>query len=390
MGFHWLSVVGTRPQFVKLASFCNAVAKHNQGSSTHIRHTIIHTGQHYAGELADLFFDQLRIPQPKHNLGVGSALPGEQLARMLERLESVMMAEEPDFVLVYGDTNSTLAGALIAARLRIPLAHIEAGCRSYKPGMPEEQNRILSDHLSQLLLVPSQRAAENLLREGIGTAGDPLFRRICWVGDTMLDVLLANAAAAEQRSPDTLRRFGLEHNGYYLLTFHRAENTENTESLAQVLNTLQSMALPVLFPVHPRTRKLLPMIGNHDRRPLVRIVSPLGYVEMLSLERHARAILTDSGGVQKEAFYLRVPCVTLRNETEWPETVIDGANRLAGTDPDAILAALKQPFPDLWNVNHSFGNGHAGENIVREILSAQTMAFSAQSHPATRSTSRQV
>lgn len=373
MRIHWLSVVGTRPQFVKLASFCNAVAEHNTESTFPIRHTIVHTGQHYDAGLVDLLFEQLSIPRPEYNLEVGSAPPGEQLAHMLERLESVVMAEEPSWVLVYGDTNSTLAGALIAARLKIPLAHIEAGCRSYRLGMPEEQNRILSDHLSQLLLVPSQLAAENLAREGIGATGDPFPRRVVWVGDTMLDVLLANIAIAEQRSRYNLQRFGLEHNGYYLLTLHRAENTENPDGLARVLNALQRMALPVLFPVHPRTRKLLPVTGDVDGRPLVRVVPPLGYREMLSLEKHARAILTDSGGVQKEAFYLRVPCVTLRNDTEWPETVVAGANCLAGTDPGAILSALHKPFPNLSNLPHPFGDGHAGDNIVKEMLTAQTV-----------------
>lgn len=364
----WLSVVGARPQFVKLAPFCQAIERHNAaGVGQQIDHSIVHTGQHYDGNMTDCFFEQMRIPQPDFNLEVGSGSPGKQLGSMLERLESVIATDRPTWIIVYGDTNSTLAGAMIAAQLGISLAHIEAGCRSYKPDMPEERNRVLADHLSQLLLVPSDHAAENLSREGIGTPNDPLPRRVVWIGDTMFDALIASLDNAEFHSRETLERFGLKDKEYYLLTLHRANNTESPEILERVLAVLQNLSLPVIFPVHPRTRKLLSGPGTHNPSSL-HLVSPVGYQDMLALEKHAQAILTDSGGVQKEALYVHVPCVTLRQETEWPETVSLGANRLVGTDPDAILSALTLPFPGLDGLPSPFGDGHACENAVEQIL----------------------
>jgi UDP-GlcNAc3NAcA epimerase len=363
----WISVVGARPQFVKLAPVCRAIQAHNERSGVpRIEHKIIHTGQHYDPAIADLFFVQMNIPAPDYNLSVGSGSHGVQLARMLERLEPVLMEERPDWVIVYGDTNSTLAGALIAARLHLRLAHVEAGCRSADMRMPEEQTRIVADHLSHLLLAPSQSAVENLQREGIAGADDPRERRATMVGDVMYDALLGNMVLAEEYVENNLKRFDLESGGYYLLTLHRAENTDNPERLRQILDAAQSLELPVLFPVHPRTKNILSresisLTGN------LRPIEPLGYFEMLAAEKHARKILTDSGGVQKEAFYLGVPCITLRDRTEWPETVEVGANILTGTDPDKIREAVRASQMVAAD-SLPYGDGRASQKIINELL----------------------
>jgi UDP-N-acetylglucosamine 2-epimerase len=366
----WVSIVGARPQFVKLAPVCRAIEAHNkQGDSPRIEHRIVHTGQHYDHEVADLLFTQMKIPEPTYNLAVGSGSHGTQLARMLARMEPALNSKKIDWVIVYGDTNSTLAGALLAARLKLPLAHVEAGCRSEDVGMPEEQNRIVADHLSQLLLAPAQSAVENLFREGIGLESDPRKRRTVMVGDVMYDALLQNLLIAERCAEENLQQFELENRGYYLLTLHRAENTSNAERLAAILEAVGSLDLPVLFPVHPRTKQILAAAGvslNGKLRP----VAPLGYLEMLTLENHARKILTDSGGVQKEAFYLGVPCVTLRDRTEWPETVAVGANRLAGTSADSIREVLNTHQEREWSDATPYGDGKAAQRIVSELLGA--------------------
>lgn len=364
----WVSVVGARPQFVKLAPVCRAIEGHNEGGgSPRIEHCIVHTGQHYDREVAELLFVQMEIPTPRFNLGVGSGTHGTQLAHMLARLEPILASERPDWVVTYGDTNSTLAAALMAARLQLPLAHVEAGCRSSDMGMPEEQNRILADHLSRLLLAPSQRAIENLRREGIGTESDPRRRRVALVGDVMHDALVQNGALAERGACENLRQLDLQSNGYYLLTLHRAENTNDRLHLREILAAASSLDLPVLFPVHPRTKHVLVKSGislNGNLRP----VPPVGYLEMLGFEKHARVILTDSGGVQKEAFYLGVPCVTLRDRTEWPETVELGANRIAGTTSDAIRDAVSTSNHEGWPVAAPYGEGKAAHKIVNELL----------------------
>lgn len=364
----WVSVVGARPQFVKLAPLCRAVEAYNEaGGAPRIEHCIIHTGQHYDREVAELLFVQMEIPTPRFNLGVGSGTHGTQLAHMLARLEPILASERPDWVVTYGDTNSTLAAALMAARLQLPLAHVEAGCRSADMGMPEEQNRILADHLSRLLLAPSQKAVENLHREGIGRESDPRSRRVVMVGDVMHDALVQNWALAERGASENLRQLDLQSKGYYLLTLHRAENTNDRLHLREILAAASSLDLPVLFPVHPRTKHVLVKSGislNGNLRP----VPPVGYLEMLGFEKHARVILTDSGGVQKEAFYLGVPCVTLRDRTEWPETVELGANRIAGTDPNAIHDAVSTSKHQGWPVAAPYGDGNAAQKIVDELL----------------------
>jgi UDP-GlcNAc3NAcA epimerase len=366
----WVSIVGARPQFVKLAPVCRAIEAHNEAAALpRIEHSIVHTGQHYDPAIAELLFVQLKIPEPKHNLGIGSGTHGAQLARMLERLEPILVSERPDWVIAYGDTNSTLAGALLAARLHIPLAHVEAGCRSSDMAMPEEQNRIVADHLSQLLLAPSQSAVRNLHREGLGSGDDPRNRRVAMVGDVMYDALLQNRILAEKGAIERLRQLHLESKGYYLLTLHRAENTDDRNRLREILNAISPLDLPVLFPVHPRTRNVLADAGislDGNLRP----VAPAGYLEMLGFEKHARMILTDSGGVQKEAFYLEVPCVTLRDRTEWPETVALGANRIAGTTAESIRDAIQANNRQHWPSASPYGDGGAARRIVRELLAS--------------------
>lgn len=364
----WISVVGARPQFVKVAPICRAVEVHNaHRAGMRIEHQILHTGQHYDREIAALLFEQLGLPQPCYNLGVGSGSHGTQLARMLARMEPILKSHHPDWIIVYGDTNSTLAGALLAARLKLPLAHVEAGCRSGEIGQPEEQNRIVADHLSQLLLAPSQHAVENLCREGIGAAGDSFRRRVVNVGDVLMDALLQNSELAENRAESCLEEFGLHTREYYLLTLHRAENTDSFERLCEILTAVGSLNLPVLFPVHPRTQQILK--GEKITMPrIVRPVPALGYFDMLILEKNARKILTDSGGVQKEAFYLGVPCVTLRERTEWPETVQLGANRIVGATSEAIREAVITEQRAECPESNPYGTGQAAAEIVRELL----------------------
>jgi UDP-N-acetylglucosamine 2-epimerase len=371
----WVSVVGARPQFVKLAPICRAIDAYNaRNIGPRIEHHIVHTGQHYERELDELLFVQMEIPRPCRNLAAGSGSPGTQLARMLGRLEPVLVAERPEWVIVYGDTNSTLAGALIAARLNIPLVHVEAGCRSADMTMPEEQARTVADHLSRLLLAPSQSAVENLHREGIACAGDPLRRRAAVVGDVMYDALLQNVKIAERFAEDNLSMLNLKSGAYYLLTIHRAENTNNIERLLGILQAAGSLDLPVLFPVHPRTRNVLESAGVTLNGRLC-AVPPLGYLEMLVMERHARKILTDSGGVQKEAFYLGIPCVTLRERTEWPETVELGANCIAGREPVSIRAIAQGDHPASWQSAKPYGDGRAAEKIVAEIVAASECRY---------------
>lgn len=366
---NWVSVVGARPQFVKLAPVCRMIDAHNRRAvPPHINHRIVHTGQHYDRELACVFFEQMQIPEPNYNLEVGSGSHGVQLARMLERLEPVLVAEQPDWVVVYGDTNSAVAAALLAARLKLPVAHVEAGCRSGDTE-PEEQNRIISDHLSNLLLAPSENALENLRREGLATENDPHKRRAVMTGDVMYDALLQNRSVAETYAERCLRHFGLSDRKYYLLTIHRAENTADPDQIREILRAAGSLDLPVLFPVHPRTRNFLDCIGlspNGNVRP----VSPFGYFEMIAMESHAHAILTDSGGVQKEAFYLNVPCITLRDTTEWPDTVAVGANYIGGRTADSILAAVSKHRPWNWPSSAPYGNGRAAERVVSELLAS--------------------
>jgi UDP-GlcNAc3NAcA epimerase len=315
---------------------------------------LVHTGQHYDYEMSGIFFEGLDIPRPDVNLGVGSGSHGAQTAAMLKGVEDVLLDERPDYVLVYGDTNSTLAGALAASKLSIPVAHVEAGLRSFNRSMPEEINRLVADHLSELLLCPSDTAVRNLAAEGI-TQNAHL------VGDVMLDVL----NWAKQRlseTPKILQQLGLVRQGYILATVHRSENTDNLSRLAQILRAFNSLNEPVIFPVHPRTQKAITETGFIVKSN-VRLIDPVGYMDMMALARSARMVLTDSGGLQKEAYWLGVPCVTMRAETEWVETVQAGWNTLVGSDSERIIEAVRSFTP---NGTHPalYGDGTASVNCV--------------------------
>jgi UDP-N-acetylglucosamine 2-epimerase len=353
-----VTVVGARPQFIK----CAPLSRRLREVAVEV---LVHTGQHYDSNMSSLFFRDLEIPEPDYNLGVGSGTHGEQSGEMMKRIETVLLNEKPDYVLVFGDTNSTLAGALAAAKLCIPVAHVEAGLRSFNRRMPEEINRVVTDHLSSLLFCPTQKSVGNLAREGI-TQGVHL------VGDVMYDALLINSRRAEEKS--TLReRLGLQPKAYYLATVHRAENTDDPELLDAIVEGLARIGriFTVVWPVHPRTKKALKAYGLEQRDGgSFRILNPISYLDMLSLEKQAKSILTDSGGVQKEAYWLEVPCITLRQETEWVETVESGWNTLAGTDPGTIFAAATKPPPSSGCLNHLFGEGHSAEKIVQTLLTS--------------------
>ena len=340
------SVVGARPQFIKAAPVSAVLRRHH-------REVLVHTGQHYDDEMSAAFFRSLRIPEPDYNLGVGSGAHGEQTGRMLVELERVLIADRPDAVLVYGDTNSTLAGALAASKLHLPLAHVEAGLRSHNRHMPEEVNRVVADHLSTLLFCPTQTAVDNLAAEGI-RAGVHL------VGDVMYDVALATAQEARQR--DTVKRLGLTAKAYLLCTVHRPSNTDDSLSLRAIVEALSECGQPVVFPVHPRTRKYLEE-GELVLGANVVATEPLDYLDFQAVLMESAKVLTDSGGVQKEAYFFGIPCVTLRDETEWIETVEDGWNVLVGADKREILQAIRE-FNPAGTKNKSFGDGHAAERIV--------------------------
>jgi UDP-N-acetylglucosamine 2-epimerase len=346
------SIVGARPQFIKAAP----VSKALRGAG----HTeiLVHTGQHYDDDMSAVFFRDLELPEPNYNLGVGSGSHGWQTGQMLIRIEEVLLREKPDWVLVYGDTNSTLAGALAACKLHIPLAHVEAGLRSFNREMPEEHNRVLTDHCSDLLFCPTQTAVDNLAREGI-TKGVHL------VGDTMYDAVLQFAEIARQRST-ILQDLGLKPKGYLLATVHRPYNTDNPENLRKILAAFAEIEEPIIFPVHPRTRQKMAEFGLYNSQSEIhnpKFIEPVGYLDMLMLEQNARLILTDSGGMQKEAYFFGVPCVTLRPETEWVETVEAGWNVVVGTDRNQITDIV---YGFLTPLEHPplFGHGRAAEHVV--------------------------
>ena len=331
-----ITVVGARPQFIKAAPVNRAIAEYNRNwASTSIMERIIHTGQHYDENMSQAFFDELEIPLPDYYLGVGNGSHGEQTGRMLEKIEQVLIKEEPDFVLVYGDTNSTLAGALATAKLHIPVAHVEAGLRSFNRRMPEEINRVVTDHISTLLFCPTDAAVKNLQAEGI-TQG------VHQVGDVMYDSILFYVRKAKSIEEKTLKRLNVQSKSYYLATVHRAENTDDALRLSQIVeafNEIASKDCPVILPLHPRTVGYAKKYGLRFASN-TNIVRPVSYLEMIGLENNARVILTDSGGVQKEAYWLGVPCITLRAETEWLETVQSGWNTLAGADKDTIVNSV--------------------------------------------------
>jgi UDP-N-acetylglucosamine 2-epimerase len=345
-----VSIIGARPQFIKAAPVSLAM----RGIIDEI---IVHTGQHYDDRMSSVFFRELGIPKPKYNLKVGSGNHGWQTGQMLTKIEKVLMQENPNWVLIYGDTNSTLAGALAAAKLNIKVAHVEAGLRSFNREMPEEINRIITDHLSNLLFCPSQNAVNNLTAEGIVNA-------VHIVGDVMADsIVLAKKIAGT--SSDILSKLNLSAQKYLLATVHRAENTDNENRLLSILTAFNKLKEKIIFPVHPRTKKIIKKLG-FKFSPHVISSEPLGYSDMIAVEMSARMILTDSGGIQKEAYWLGVPCITLRDETEWVETVETGWNVLTGSNQGKIIRAVnsyKKPESHF----SLYGDAPAAERIVKII-----------------------
>jgi len=342
-----LTVLGARPQFIKAAPVSRALRRSHE-------EFLVHTGQHYDDAMSDLFFRQLGIPAPDVNLEIGSGAHGAQTGAMLAGIEAVAIEQRPDRLLVYGDTNSTLAGALAGAKLHIPIAHVEAGLRSYDRRMPEEVNRVVTDHLSDLLLCPGQVAVGNLAREGIA-------KGVHVVGDVMFDAFCDHLETA-LGTCTVLGDMGLEPGSYQLLTAHRAENVDDPGALARIMRGVDDSGCQVVFPVHPRTRAAMRGAGL-EPGPNVRLIDPVGYLEMLVLEHGAQAIVTDSGGVQKEAYFAGRPCITLRDTTEWTETVACGWNVLVGTDPPAIAEAMRT-FRPTGGRPQLFGDGRAAERIV--------------------------
>lgn len=344
MALRILTIVGARPQFIKAAVLSRAIAAEPRASEI-----MVHTGQHFDDNMSDIFFRELAIPAPAHHLGIHGGGHGEMTGRMLAALEPVMIAVKPDVVVVYGDTNSTLAGALAAVKLRLPVAHVEAGLRSFNRAMPEEINRVLADHASDLLFCPTEAAVANLRREGMSDG-------VCAVGDVMYDAALFARAVNQGRSA-IAARLGLEPGRYALATLHRAENTDDPKALKRALDYLTMAAREhrIVFPIHPRTRTAAVSAGLS--LAALEVVEPLGYFDMHRLLQDAALVFTDSGGLQKEAYFHRVPCVTMRRETEWVETVACGWNRLWHIDS-------YRPRRDITE----YGDGHAGERILGAIL----------------------
>jgi len=351
-------VVGARPNFIKIAPIIKAIEKNNACSNDRcIQPFLIHTGQHYDFQMSQVFFQELAIPDPDIHLAIGSGTHGEQTGRAMIEIEEVFVEHRPDMVMVVGDVNSTLAAALVAAKMQIPVAHVEAGLRSFDRTMPEEINRVLTDHISDLLFCPTRTAVENLRREGV-TNGVNL------TGDVMVDALTCCREAAEKSK--ILERMGLSSRQYLVATVHRAANTDERANLLSILGALSASGERVVFPIHPRTRKAMERMAIESPGENVSLVEPLGYVDFLKLVSHARKVLTDSGGLQKEAYILGVPCVTLRENTEWLETLELGWNTLVGCDQGRILAALRDPVTTA-QPRAAYGDGKSSVVIV-EIL----------------------
>lgn len=345
-----VSIVGARPQFIKCAPLSKELRKSHE-------EVIVHTGQHYDYEMSKVFFDELEIPKPDYNLNAGSGAQGQQTAKILAATEEVLLKEKPQMVMVFGDTNSTVAGALAAAKLLIPIAHVEAGLRSYDRTMPEEVNRVLTDHISNLLFVPTEGAVEGLCREGIR-------KGVHRVGDVMVDSLSTVKKAALGRST-VLQKLGIERRGYFAMTMHRASNTDDPAKLSRLFRAVERSGIPVVFPIHPRTGKVLKDSGLlKEVPPNIKIIEPLGYLDMIALMASARGILTDSGGIQKEAFILGTRCITLRENTEWTETLTEGRNRLVGLDEKKIERSLSLPALTAGPRSQPFGRAGTSRRIA--------------------------
>jgi UDP-GlcNAc3NAcA epimerase len=355
-----LTVLGARPQFIKAASISRSIV-----SASNVEEIIVHTGQHHDAAMSDVFFDELGIPSPAHHLGISGGTHGDMTGRMLKGLEDVILGERPDWLLVYGDTNSTLAGALAASKLHVPVAHVEAGLRSFNRRMPEEVNRVLTDHCSEALFTPTSTATNNLLNEGLPS------ERIFEVGDVMYDTVLMFGDLALEQAKGAATA-GVEAGSYVLATVHRQENTDDRRRLAAILAGLALVAedMPVLLPLHPRTRKQIDAFGLSESIGKVRVMEPLGYLDMVGLQRDAALIATDSGGVQKEAFFHGVPCVTLRDETEWIELVEHGWNRLAPPgSATSIEQAIREAVGTRGKPVSPYGRGDAAARIVSHLAS---------------------
>jgi UDP-GlcNAc3NAcA epimerase len=342
-----LTVVGARPQFIKAAAVSNIIRKQHE-------EILIHTGQHYDENMSKVFFEELKIPRPDYNLEVGSGNHGEQTGAMLIKLEEIYLKEKPDLVMVYGDTNSTLAGAVCASKLLIPVAHIEAGLRSFNKAMPEEQNRILTDHISKFLFVPTVSALNNLKNEGI-TKG------VHNIGDVMFDAVLNFKQLAEERN-NIVKKLNVKEGQYILTTIHRAENTNDINRLKNIIEALNECGKDVILPLHPRTKKYIIDYGLNFSEN-IKVIEPIGYLEMINLEMNSEKIVTDSGGVQKEAFFMHKPCITMRDETEWVETVESGWNMIVGTDKNKIIDCIINFHPKE-KQRDIFGDGKAAEKIL--------------------------
>lgn len=355
---HILTIIGARPQFIKAAALSRRIAE-----TGGLYEKLVHTGQHFDANMSDVFFDELDIPRPAHHLGIAGGGHGAMTGRMLTALEELLIAERPDMVMVYGDTNSTLAGALAAAKLHIPVAHVEAGLRSFNKRMPEEINRILTDQCSDLLFTPTAAATGNLLNEGVPRS------RIVECGDVMFDAALHFAAQAEASGAGAAH-YGLAPGEYVLATVHRQENTDDPERLAAILNGLNMVAaaMPVVLPLHPRTRARIATMGLGDLLSTLQVLDPVGYLDMVGLEKDACVIATDSGGVQKEAFFHGVPCITLRDETEWVELVEAGWNRLVPpVEAVAIRKAILNAQGTKGKTVTPYGSGDASGVIMKAL-----------------------
>ena len=353
-----ITIVGARPQFVKAAVVARAIASYNKDNIDKITEVIIHTNQHYDSNMSDVFFEEMHIPQPTYNLGMGGGSQGSMTGRMLEKIEEILLKENPNYVLVYGDTNSTLAGALAAIKLHIPVVHVEAGLRSFNMNMPEEVNRILTDRISGLLLCPTQTAVDNLYTENIKN-------NVYNVGDVMYDAVLyyGEIVAPSKMVVELIKK------KYFLATVHRAENTDDINRLKNIIQALSdiSKSKEVILPLHPRTKKIL---DTHNiSLNNIRIIEPVGYFDILTLLKNADGVFTDSGGMQKEAYFFGKPCFTLRDETEWVELVKVGANKLVGADYDTIIASYQNWRPEAAVfAGKLYGNGDAGEKIVKLLV----------------------
>ena len=359
-----LTIIGARPQFVKAAAVSRAIRFHGN-----IIETIVHTGQHFDTNMSDVFFEQMDIPRPDYYLKIASLSHGAMTGRMLEGIEVLIQQERPDWVLVYGDTNSTLAGALAAAKLCIPIAHVEAGLRSHNPAMPEEINRVLTDRVSSLLLCPTETAVSNLEKEGFPnrTIGKRQ-QQVVNVGDVMFDAVLYYRERALKEI--NLQTFGLEHQRYALCTIHRQENTDKIERIKSILSALQSIAkdLTVVLPLHPRTKAKITQYNLANFLKGLCLLDPLPYLEIQRLQMSAKVILTDSGGIQKEAYFHRVPCITLRDETEWLETVESEWNQLAGASKEKIINSYLIDTKRRESNGKYYGNGKASYKILDRLV----------------------